>query len=66
MKRHLESLIRSARGGQAYWPLLAPLIEVMDPAQLEALYRILQNIKEDGAAEGKRDARRQFLQGRLF
>lgn len=58
LKRHLEAKIRRARGGHEYWPKLKPIIDTMDVHQIEALYRVLQNVESEAEMTAKSRARR--------
>lgn len=57
MLRHIRSFVLQRRGGQHYWRTLGPVVEKMTDAEQEALFRVLENAKEEGETEGRRQAR---------
>lgn len=56
IKRHLLALLHRERCDRA---LLIPMLDKMSEAELQALWRLLQNIKEDAERDGARKGARQ-------
>lgn len=56
--RHIKAFVLQRRGGQHYWKTLGPVVEKMTDAEQEALFRVLENTRQ----EAEDDARRQLRQ----
>ena len=56
IKRHLLASLHRERCDRA---LLIPMLDKMSEAELQALWRLLQNIKEDAERDGARKGARQ-------
>tara|TARA_Y100000034_G_scaffold118266_1_gene158765 strand:- start:617 stop:805 length:189 start_codon:yes stop_codon:yes gene_type:complete len=57
IKRHLVALPHQERCDRA---VLIPALEKLEPHELQALWRLLQHIKDDAARDGARKGAREF------
>jgi hypothetical protein len=56
IKRHLTALIHRSRCDRA---VLLPMVERMTEQEATALYRLLENVREDAKQDGQRQGARQ-------
>lgn len=56
IKRHIIALLHRERCDRA---LLIPMLEKMSEAELQALWRLLQNVQEDAKRNGAREGAKQ-------
>ena len=56
IKQHLTALMHRARCDRAR---LIPMLDKLSEAELQALWRLLQNVKDDAKRDGARDGARQ-------